>query len=169
MKFFVTLLYLVFFGAFSLHTYASEVTSGVMRIEHPWARASIGPSRSGVVYFTLVNNGQTPDRLIAVSTPVAAHAGMHTHKMQDNVMRMRSVNLVEVLPGETTTFKPGGLHVMLMGMIEPLREGTHFPLILEFEITGKIEITVQVVKATATVPASVLVNKPHKHGVSQLK
>lgn len=154
-------------AGFSPPTSAYESTSGAMRIQHPWARASIGLARNGVAYVTLVNTSKRPDRLVAVSTPMAARATMHTHMMRDNVMKMRPVGVVEIPPGETTVFKPGGLHIMLTGMAGPLREGTRFPLILEFEIAGKIEILVNVKGATAMgVIDDALHHKPHKHGGS---
>lgn len=62
------------------------------------------------------------------------------------MMKMQPVKAVEVSPGKPTVMKPGGLHVMLMGLKSPLKEGTVFPLILTFEKVGVIEVRVMVMK-----------------------
>jgi hypothetical protein len=145
---------------------AHEFTVGKLLVEHPWARASIGPARSGVVYVTLINNGEQPDRLLSASTPVAARAAVHTHINQDGVMKMRPVGVLEVAPGEPTVFEPGGLHIMLMGLKAPLQEGTLFSLFLEFEAAGQVEVLVLVQEAAAMEPENAPASGGHKHGGS---
>ena len=145
---------------------AHEFTVGKLLIEHPWARASIGPARSGVIYVTLINNGEQPDRLISASTPVAARAAVHTHIIQDGVMKMRPAGVLEVVPGEPTVFEPGGLHIMLMGLKAPLQEGTLFSLFLEFEEAGQVEVLVLVQEAAAMGSEKAPAGGGHKHGGS---
>ena len=64
-------------------------------------------------------------------------------------MKMRPLEAVEVAPGEPTVFKPGGLHIMLMGLRQPLKEGETFPLVLTFQRAGRIEVEAMVLKATS--------------------
>lgn len=123
-----------------------------MHVAHGWARATPGVARTGAAYVTLHNRGDAEDRLTAAETPVAARAAIHTHIMDGSVMKMREVEGgVVVAPGKEVVFKPGGLHVMLMGLKAPLKEGDKFPLTLTFEKAGKrtVEIAVRGVGAMA--------------------
>jgi len=126
---------------------AHDYKLGDLTIEHPWARASIGQVPNGAAYLTIVNAGQETDRLLAVESDVAKHVALHTHLMEDGVMKMRPVDAIEVAPGAPTVLQPGGLHVMLMGLTAPLVEGELFPLTLTFERAGKVEIEVIVQEA----------------------
>ena len=146
--------------------YAHDFTLGDLLVEHPWARASIGPARSGAIYVTLTNNGALPDRLLGASTPVATSARIHMHLMQDNVMKMRPVSAIEIAPGEPTVLQPGGLHIMLTGLKAPLVEGALVTLTLEFEKAGAVEVLVIVQEPAAMVPDKAPVHKTHKHGGS---
>jgi hypothetical protein len=123
---------------------AHETMVGDLMIGHPWARATVGQSKYAAAYFTLMNTGNMADRLIAASTPIAEKAELHTHFLENGVMRMRPVDGIDVQPGAPVELKPGGLHIMLMGMKDPLKEGSTFPLTLTFQKSGVISVTVQV-------------------------
>ena len=128
---------------------ATESGVGSLQVEHPWARASIGAAKAGATYLTVVNHGETVDLLVGATTPVAKHAGLHTHLMEQGVMKMRPLEAVEVAPGEPTVFKPGGLHIMLTGLRHPLKEGETFPLTLTFRNAGSLEVDVRVLGPTS--------------------
>jgi copper(I)-binding protein len=113
-------------------------------IQHPWARASIGQARAGAAYLTIVNRGQSADRLIAIATPAAKHAKLHTHLLEEGVMKMRPVEAIEIAPGEPAVLEPGGLHIMLMGLTAPLEAGEPFPMTLIFENAGTVDVEVTV-------------------------
>lgn len=123
---------------------AHEFTVGSITVGHPWARASAPAAPAGAAYMVLENTGVEVDRLVAASSPRAEEVELHTHSMDGGIMRMRPVIAVEVAPGEPTVLRPGGLHVMLIGLTRPLVEGETFPLTLEFEEAGTIEVDVQV-------------------------
>jgi len=127
---------------------AHDYTLGDLKIGHPWARVSA--VQNGAAYMTIATTGTTGDRLVTAASPVADRVELHTHIMDGNVMRMRQVPAIEVKPGETATLKPGGLHVMLLGLKKPLTEGLAFPLTLTFEKAGRIEVEVNVQKDEAT-------------------
>jgi copper(I)-binding protein len=131
---------------------ATDSQVGDIRIERPWARATAGNSRIGAVYFTLEAVGAAPDRLLWVQTPMAASAELHTHMMHDNVMQMRPVGAIDVNPGTPTVLEPGGLHVMLIDLKVPLKAGDTFPLALQFERAGRVDIAVPVEPAGARGP-----------------
>ncbi len=129
---------------------AHELKIGEIGVETPWARATIGAGKTGVIYLTLHNHGTNSDRLIAVATPIAKRAALHTHNMDKGVMRMRPVDALEVAIGKPIALEPGGRHIMMMGLKYPLREGGSFPLTLTFENAGSATIMVDVRSATAS-------------------
>ncbi|MDJ0945443.1 MAG: copper chaperone PCu(A)C [Kiloniellales bacterium] len=128
---------------------AGDYTLGDLTVHKPWARASIGQAQAGAAYLTVMNKGSLPDRLIAAEGTVANRIELHTHMMDGGVMKMRPVQAIEVAPGEPAVLKPGGLHVMLMGLKAPLVKGESFPLTLVFEKAGRIEIEVPIGEGTA--------------------
>jgi copper(I)-binding protein len=123
---------------------AADVRVKDLTVSGVWARASAGPARAGAAYLTIANHGKAMDRLVAVSTPAAKRADIHTTLMEKGVMKMRPVKAVEVHPGEPAVLRPGGMHIMLMGLKAPLEEGKHFPLTLTFERAGSVEVMVMV-------------------------
>ncbi|HYQ92489.1 MAG TPA: copper chaperone PCu(A)C, partial [Candidatus Competibacteraceae bacterium] len=127
-----------------------------VQIEQPWARETPPTVTNGAAYMTLLNRGDQPDRLLGVSGEVAKTIELHTHLMEGGQMKMRPVAAIEVKPGEPTVLKPGGLHIMLIDLKQPLVAGQHFPLTLNFEKAGKIPVEVTVTKTAPepTHPAS---------------
>jgi periplasmic copper chaperone A len=134
---------------------ADETRVGDLVVKQAWARATIGLGKTGAMYLTVTNRGDKADRLIAVTTPIARRAGLHTHIVDGDVIKMRPVEAVEIAAGQSATFKPGGDHIMMMGLKRPLKKGGSFPLTLTFEAAGSVAIMVDIAGATA---------KSHNHG-----
>ncbi|HXI86753.1 MAG TPA: copper chaperone PCu(A)C, partial [Parvularculaceae bacterium] len=99
-------------------------------------------------YFTLCNAGSEPDALIAVASVDAAAAEMHESGQDDNgMMSMTPVSSIDLPPGKKVSLAPGGYHVMLIGLYQPLVEGGEASLTLKFRHAPPITI-----KATARPP-----------------
>lgn len=130
----------------SVHAHAGQIT-----IEEPFARAPAASSQVAGVFMTVRNSGTTADALIGVETPIAARAELHTHVMDGDIMRMRQVEAIDLPSGEIVRLQPGGLHVMLIGLQRPLRQGEAFPLTLSFAKAEKMTIEVPV-KSPAEMP-----------------
>lgn len=129
---------------------------GTIRIGHPHARPTVAQQPSGGAYMTLENRGSTSDRLLEASSPVAASTQIHTMSMEGDVMRMREVGALDLAPAAKVEMKPGaGYHIMLIGLKQPLQAGDKFPMTLNFEKAGKIEVSVTVDSKEA---------KPSGHG-----
>jgi len=128
---------------------ASEFTAGDITVRDPWSRATVGAATNGVVYMTIVNRGDAADRLLAASAAVAGMASLHQSAMDGGVMKMRPVAAIAVGPGDATVLEPRGLHIMLMNLARPLKEGERFPADLTFENAGTIRVQVTVGKAGA--------------------
>jgi len=110
----------------------------------PWSRAMPPVARNGAVYMAVVNAGASADRIVAVESPIAARAELHAHTVQDGVMKMTRVPEVPLPAGARAVFAPGGLHVMLMDLREPLEPGRTFPLTLRFEHADPLVVEVTV-------------------------
>jgi copper(I)-binding protein len=122
-----------------------------LEISNAWARATPGKAETGAAYMTI--RSPTPDRLLSASSPVAKKAELHTMEMAGMVMKMRPLAALDIPAGQPVSLKPGGEHVMLLGLNVPLREGQSFSLTLTFEKAGTREVTVAVEKPGATGPA----------------
>ena len=132
---------------------AEPVRQGDLEIDAAWARASIGSSRPGAAYFTVRNLGDEADRLTGLSSPVSAMPMLHETTLSEGISRMAHVEAAEIPAGGEFTLEPGGMHVMLMELTTPLKEGATFPLTLTFEAGGEITVEVPVFGPGATGPA----------------
>jgi copper(I)-binding protein len=124
---------------------AETYSAGGLQIGNPWARATPKGATVGAGYLTITNKGAEADRLIGGSAAPAARFEVHNTVMEKGVARMRQVTGLEIKPGETVELAPGGMHVMLMGLKQPLRQGQTVKGTLVFEKAGRvvIEFTVQ--------------------------
>jgi copper(I)-binding protein len=121
--------------------------AGNLEITSAWARAMLPNQPAGGGYLTVTNNGAEPDRLLGGSTPAVGKVEIHTMEVVNDVMTMRPVEGgLEIPPGETVELKPGGLHVMFMGVEDPFQEGDTLQVTLEFEKAGKVEVAFPVRK-----------------------
>lgn len=118
-------------------------------VEQPWARATPPGAKTGAAYLTVVNNGTTADRLLGATTPLADKVEFHKETEESGVSRMREVPSVEVQPGARVSLKPGEMHMMMVGLKQPLKEGQNLPLTLQFEKAGSIAVTAAIGKVGA--------------------
>jgi periplasmic copper chaperone A len=123
----------------------AQATKTSIVIEDPYARATPGGAVTGAAYMTLDNKTNAADRLIGASSNVAAQVQIHEMSMLNGVMQMRQLaNGLPVPAGGSVALKPGGYHVMLIGLKKQLTAGETFPLTLTFEKAGNIFVAVPV-------------------------
>jgi copper(I)-binding protein len=122
-----------------------------IEVQNAWSRATAAGAKAGGVFLTLKDSG-APDRLMSASTPVAAMAELHETTNDNGVMRMRPVDELSLMTGQSIVLKPGGYHIMLMGLKQQLKDGETFPVTLSFEKAGSMTATVRVEKAGAMEP-----------------
>lgn len=124
---------------------APQAKGPKITIQDAWARPSAGADMNGAIYFRIVNDGKEADKLISADTPSAQAAEVHESMADDNgVMSMKPRENVEVSAGGEVEFKPGGLHVMLVDLKQPLAVGDEVSLTLRFEKAGEIVLNVKV-------------------------
>jgi copper(I)-binding protein len=93
---------------------------------------------TGAVYLTITNTGKEADALVSASSDAARTVELHEVKHEGGVMKMRPVQKIDVPAGGKIEMKPGGYHVMLMGLTHDLKPGEEVPLTLKFERGGEI-------------------------------
>lgn len=146
----ILLLILTALGSASAIVAAQERTP--ISVERPWARASIGTSRPAAAYLTLVNRSSEAARLVGIESPVAGRAEVHRTVKEGEILRMEPAGDIELPAGGRVVLEPGGLHVMLMDLKQPLKRGEKLSLTLRFADGGAIEVTVPVMGPGARGP-----------------
>lgn len=140
---------------------AHEYKIGSIAIDHPFARATVAGQAAGGGFMTMTNAGPT-DRLLSVSGTLAKAVELHSMSMEGDVMRMREVPSIELPTGKTVALKPGGLHMMFVGLKAPLKVGDSHPITLRFEKAGVVTVDVKV-EAAGAAPAMQGQGEMHKH------
>jgi copper(I)-binding protein len=120
---------------------AKDFKFGTLQIKNPWIAATPKGAPVAGGYFTIVNRGTAPDRLVGGSSALAGRFEIHRTTMEQGVMRMRPlIGGLEIKPGETVEFKPGSVHVMFVGLKQPAEKGRTIKGTLVFEKAGSVEI-----------------------------
>ena len=143
MKIFKTLAAIAALALASGLAWAHGYKAGAISIGHPYAAATLPGQPSGGVYLRLDNQGAA-DKLLSATTTVSKSVQMHMSSMDGEVMRMREVDAIELPAKKLVELKPGGSHIMLVGLKAPLKEDDSFPLTLKFEKAGTVVVDVKV-------------------------
>jgi copper(I)-binding protein len=107
----------------------------------------MGMAGTGAVFMRLKNEGEEADRLVGGTTDVAEVVEIHETVMEGEVMRMQMLpEGLEVPAKGEVLLKPGGYHIMLIGMKRDLAVGDRFALILQFEKSGSIAVEPEVLE-----------------------
>ena len=123
---------------------ADEYRAKTLRISNAFVRATPPGAKVAGAFMSIENLGKEPDRLVSASSPVAGLVEIHEMAMDGGLMKMRSVKGIDVKPGATVELRPGGYHVMLEDLKQPLKQGEQVPVLLTFEKAGTVEIKVKV-------------------------
>ena len=134
-----------------------------VRVEGAWARSTVTGQQSGGAFMVL--SSERNAMLIGAETPAARQVEIHEMKAEGGVMKMRPVPKVALPAGKTVELKPGGYHLMLIGLKKPLRAGDKLPITLklksEDQTTSRIEVSAEVRAASA--PADHHAGHPMHH------
>lgn len=123
---------------------AEPARVGSIVVEQAWARATTPSASTGATYLTVRNTGALPDRIVSMEAPVAGHAMAHQSKEEDGVARMTEAGPLGIPAEGALEMKPGGTHIMLMGLKGGLKPGQEFPLTVTFEKAGTVQVPVKV-------------------------
>jgi periplasmic copper chaperone A len=132
-------------GLASAPVRAEDAKAGDLVISQAWSRATPNGAKIGAGYLTIENKGTTADKLVGVSGDVSPRIEVHEMSMNNGVMKMRAVDGgLTIDPGKTVKLGPGGFHLMIMDLKNPLKQGDKLPLTLQFEKAGKVAVTLDV-------------------------
>jgi copper(I)-binding protein len=131
---------------------AQEFRSGDIVISNPWSRATPKGTKVGAGYLVIENRGTMTDRLLGGSVEAAASFEIHEVAVEDGVMRMRELKDIELPPGASIEAKPGGRHIMFVGLLHPLAAGEKARGALQFEHAGRVEVEFDVIAMGAPPP-----------------
>ena len=124
---------------------AADAKVGDLVISEAWSRATPSGAKVAGGYLTIENKGTSPDRLTGATCDIAGKVEVHEMAMNNGVMTMRPLGKgLTIEPGKTVKLAPGGYHLMLMNLKNPLKQGEQVPLTLEFERSGKVTLSLDV-------------------------
>jgi copper(I)-binding protein len=126
------------------HHAGEVVPAGDLHVGHAWTYEVAAMAHAVDVYLTIDNEGEEPDRLIAASVDFAGKVEIQAPVVEDGVLKTATVQAVEIAPGQTLTFQPGGVHLVLQSVQRTFEHGQHFDLALTFERAGTVEVEVQI-------------------------
>ena len=118
----------------------AQTKVGNLQIIKPSARATAPGQSISSAYLTIENKGTSADRLVAVSFARAKEVQLHEMKMDGDKMMMRQITSVEIPANGIVELKPGGNHLMLMGLDSPIKDGEQLKMTLQFEKAGKVDV-----------------------------
>lgn len=124
----------------------SSGDSGDLTVAEAWTRATPPGAEVAAFYLTVDNGADTPDELLSATSPRCAMAELHRSEVVDDLMQMGPATAQDLTvdAGQEMVFEPTGLHVMCMGMTEPIVDGDQIELTLEFANAGRVVTTVTV-------------------------
>lgn len=141
---------LAFAAALTLIAAPVLAASSTVQVSQAWSRPA-AQGGNGAGYAVISNKGPAADTLIAIITPVAARAEIHESMIMGGQAMMHArPGGFKIPAGSTVALKPGGWHIMLTGLKQPLRAGDHYPATLTFKKAGKVTVQFSV---QATAPA----------------
>jgi len=132
-------------GAFAAsEVLAQDTQAKSFAITHAFTRATPPGAKVAGVFMTIENQGKDSDRLLGASSPVAGLVEIHEMAMAGGMMTMRPVKGIDLKPGTKVDLAPGGYHVMLEDLKQPLKQGETIPLTLKFEKAGAVDLRIPV-------------------------
>jgi copper(I)-binding protein len=148
-------------------SFGHDVKKGDILLTQLWSRATPSGAKVAAGFFTIENTGSEADRLVGIITPLGK-AEVHETAEANGVSTMRPLEAgLSIAPGQKVTLAPGGLHVMITGLKEPLKEGNMLPLTLRFQKAGEVDAALHIRPPGARSPggagADGAGSKEHEH------
>lgn len=119
-------------GHSHLHAHSKEHSKPELQLLNASARATRPGMSSSAAYMTIHNGTHEAVQIRSLSSPVARKTEFHTTEMNNGMMKMRRLDNVTIKPGDTLELKPGGYHVMLMGLNKPIAKNSEVPVTITF-------------------------------------
>lgn len=146
----------------ALVLFAQPLHAADVKVDDPWVRGTVKGQMATGAFMAITASEAAA--LVSASSPVAGVVEIHTMKMEDGVMKMRQIPRLDLPAGKPVALEPGGYHVMLMDLKQPLKAGEMVPITLKLEGRDKavttLDVQAEVRPLNAAVPAK---GMEHKH------
>lgn len=116
---------------------AAPSASNRLEFSAAYARASMPGQEVGAAYVTIQNQGTEDDFLVGAQSPLATEVDIHTSTLMQGMAHMQRQSRLRVPAMGKLEMKPGGVHLMLQGLKQPLKEGDQVEMRLDFEKAGQ--------------------------------
>ncbi len=126
-----------------LTAHAESIVPNIF-IRDGWSVPPVAGLNIGVAYVSMVNQYAEPVTLTHITGDVSETIELHTHLLVKDIMQMRQLNELVIEPNQDVTFKPGGLHLMLINLKKPLDVGDSFPVTFHFKDREPVTTTITV-------------------------
>ena len=123
------------------HKHGEAIKVGSLEISEPFTRATLPGQPAGGGFLIIENKGSEADRLVSASSPLTPTVQIHEMKMEGDVMKMAELkDGIEIPAGGKVELKPGGYHIMFMGLKDGIKEGDAVKVKLVFAKAGEVEV-----------------------------
>jgi len=140
---------------------AAPAAIAQVTVTDPWVRGIVPQQKATGAFMKL--EAKEPVALVSASSPAAGITEIHEMAMEKDVMKMRQIASLAVAPGKPAELKPGGYHVMLLDLKQPLKAGDSVPITLTFEKADKSKQTVEVKAEVRALGAPAPADHKRKH------
>jgi copper(I)-binding protein len=138
---------------------ALAASADMVTVQEPYVRLAPPNAPATAAFMVLKNGGDKDVKVMKADNPASKLTELHTHINDNGVMKMRPVAAIEIKAKGETKLQPGGLHVMLINLKAPMKEGDVVPITLTFDDGSSKNVDAKVMKPVAAgMPAM-----EHKH------
>lgn len=137
---------------------AAQAWAGDVTVSDAWTRATVPGQEGAALQFSITSKNEA--RMVAISSPAAKSAEMHSMTREKGVMKMHAVESLPLPAGKVVDLKESGIHIMLNNLKHPLKEGEQMPFTVTVQFADKHKATVQ---ANAAVKALTADHSSHEH------
>lgn len=123
---------------------SAQAETHPVKVHEPFVRLLPPAQPNTAAFMVLENAGEQDLALVRAESEASRVVELHDHLMIDGMMRMREVERIDLPAGARIELKPGGLHVMLIGLPAPLQQGQKVPITLVFDDDSRVEIHARV-------------------------
>lgn len=159
----MTRLFRRFLVAFTFGLSLPVLAADTIQAQSAWTRATPPGAANSASYVQLHNAGDEMRSVIAAHSSVADEIQLHTVLSENGLMKMRQVPFIEIPAGGMTELKPGGFHIMMLGIKQPLKEGESVQIELEFANGDKLNFESPIQKMAAGMDHSKMDHSKMKH------
>ena len=131
---------------------APALAGKTITVSNAWARATVPGQQVAGAYLQISSIENAA--LVSAKSPVAKNVEIHVMRMEAGMMSMRQIDRLELPAGKSVTLAPGGYHLMLTGLKQPLKKGDTVPLRLTIQGKNKARSVVKINAAVRGVEAT---------------